>query len=214
MFKVYYQGASARGLMVETGVSYLVRTDINTILFDTGLNSVEEDPSPLLRNMRKLGVTLSDVDTIFISHNHGDHVGGGKWAKNKTFSVTGRQEPLDGIKAYVPTEMIYPGLSPVHARDPIVIGEGVASTGTIANSMYLRGFTEEHSLAVNVDGRGVVLIVGCGHHTVPKLIERARALFDEPIYGIFGGLHYPVMGGPREVYGYALHKYSGTGRPP
>jgi 7,8-dihydropterin-6-yl-methyl-4-(beta-D-ribofuranosyl)aminobenzene 5'-phosphate synthase len=201
-------------LMVETGVSYLVRTEGNTILFDTGLNSAEEDPSPLLRNMRKLGVTLNEIDIIFISHNHGDHVGGDKWAKDKTFSVTGSQEPLGDIKVYVPTEMTYPGLNPVYARDPLVIGEGIASTGTIANSLYLWGFTEEHSLAVNVDGRGIVLIVGCGHHTVPRLLERVRALFDVPIYGIIGGLHYPVMGGPREVYGYAMHKYAGTGKPP
>jgi 7,8-dihydropterin-6-yl-methyl-4-(beta-D-ribofuranosyl)aminobenzene 5'-phosphate synthase len=205
--------ANDDGLKVETGVSYLVRTDSNTILFDAGLNSGEEDPSPLLLNMRKLGVALNEIDTIFISHNHGDHVGGGKWAKDKTFSVTGRQEPLGDIRVYVPTRMTYPGLNPVYTRDPMVIGAGIASTGTVANSMYLGGFIEEHSLAVNVDGRGVVLVVGCGHHTVPKLIERARALFNEPIYGVIGGLHYPVMGGPREVYGYAGHKYGGTGKP-
>ncbi len=202
------------GLMVETGVSYLVKTDDKSILFDTGLNNKEEDPSPLLRNMMKLGVTLNEIDTVFITHNHGDHVGGGKWAEDKTFNITGHQEPLSGIKVYVPTKMPYPGLEPVYARDPMVIGKGVASTGTIANSMYLWGFTEEHSLAVNVEGKGIVLIVGCGHHTVPKLIERARAIFKEPIYGIIGGLHYPVMGGPREVYGYAGHKYVGTGKPP
>jgi 7,8-dihydropterin-6-yl-methyl-4-(beta-D-ribofuranosyl)aminobenzene 5'-phosphate synthase len=202
------------GLMVETGVSYIVRTDDNTILFDAGLNNDDKFPSPLLRNMEKLGVTLNEIDTIFITHNHEDHVGGVKWAQDKTFSVTGRQDPLSGVKAYVPTEMTYPGLEPVYARDPMVIGEGVASTGTIASGIYLMGFIEEQSLAVKVDGKGLVLIVGCGHQTVPRLLERARALFDEPIYGIIGGLHYAVMGGPREVYGYALHKYAGTGKPP
>jgi 7,8-dihydropterin-6-yl-methyl-4-(beta-D-ribofuranosyl)aminobenzene 5'-phosphate synthase len=202
------------GLRVETGVSYLVRTDSITILFDTGLNSDDEYPSPLLRNMRKLGVTLDEIDTVFITHNHDDHVGGSKWAKDKTFSVTGRQEPLGEVKVITPTKMTYPGIKPVYARDPMVLGIGVASTGTIANNMYFWGFTEEQSLAVNVEGKGIVLIVGCGHHTVPKLIERARLLFDEPIYGLIGGLHYPVRGGPIELYGYASHKYGGTGKPP
>jgi len=206
--------AADEGLKVETGVSYLVRTDGNTILFDTGLNDDDEDPSPLLQNMGRLGVSLSDVDTVFITHNHGDHVGGGKWAEKRTLSVTGRQVPLGDMKVYTPTEMTYPGLKPVYARDPQFIGAGVASTGTIANSLYFWGFTEEQSLAVNVEGKGVVLIVGCGHHTVPRLLERAEALFDEPIYGLVGGLHYPVMGGPTEVYGYAMHKYVGTGKPP
>jgi len=191
-----------------------VRTDGNTILFDLGLNADEEDPSPLLRNMSRLGVALNDVDTIFITHNHGDHTGGGKWAEKKTFSVTGRQVPLGGVRVYAPTVMTYPGLEPVYARDPVVLGRGVASTGTIASSMYFWGFTEEQSLAVNVEGRGIVLIVGCGHHTVPRLLERARALFDQPVYGLVGGLHFPVMSGPTEVYGFAGHKYVGTGKPP
>jgi len=110
------------GLMVETGVSYLVRTDGNTILFDTGLNSREEDPSPLLRNMEKLGVTLNEIDTIFITHNHEDHVGGVKWAENKTFSVTGRQDPLSGVKVYVPTMMTYPDLEPCMPVTPWLLG--------------------------------------------------------------------------------------------
>lgn len=206
--------AADEGLKVETGVSYLVRTNGNTILFDTGLNGDDEDPSPLLQNMGMLGVSLSDVDTVFITHNHGDHVGGSRWAKKRTFSVTGRQVPLGDVKVYTPTEMTYPGSKPVYARNPVVIGNGVTSTGTVANGIYMMGFTEEHSLAVNVEGKGVVLIVGCGHHTVPRLLERAEALFNEPIYGLVGGLHYPVMGGPIEVYGYAMHKYAGTGKPP
>ncbi|MFH0851002.1 MAG: MBL fold metallo-hydrolase [Candidatus Bathyarchaeota archaeon] len=159
--------AADAGLKVETGVSYLVRTDGNIILFDTGLNDDDEDPSPLLQNLGRLGVSLSDVDTVFITHNHGDHVGGGKWAEKRTLSVTGRQVPLGDVKVYTPTEMTYPGLKPVYARDPLVIGAGVASTGTIANSLYFWGFTEEQSLAVNVEGKGIVLIVGCGHDTSP-----------------------------------------------
>jgi 7,8-dihydropterin-6-yl-methyl-4-(beta-D-ribofuranosyl)aminobenzene 5'-phosphate synthase len=206
--------AADEELKVETGVSYLVRTDGNTILFDTGLNRYDEDPSPLLLNMGRLGVDLSEFDTVFITHNHGDHVGGGKWARNKTFSVTDHQVPLGDVRVYTPIEMTYPGLEPVYARDPVVIGDGVASTGTIANGLFFYGFTEEQSLAVNVEGRGIVLVVGCGHHTVPRLLDRANALFEEPIYGLVGGLHYPVMGGPTEVYGYAGHKYGGTGKPP
>lgn len=57
------------------------------------------------------------------------------------------------------------------------------------------GFTEEQSIAINVKNKGIVLIVGCGHHTIPKLIQKAEVLFNEPIYGIIGGLHYPVRGG-------------------
>ena len=43
-------------LVGEAGVSYLVQADDKRILFDVGANWKKEDPSPLLRNMRALGV--------------------------------------------------------------------------------------------------------------------------------------------------------------
>ncbi len=201
-------------LKVETGVSYLVKTDDTTILFDMGLNNNDEDPSPLLQNMEKLGVSIESIDIIFITHNHGDHVGGGKWSENKTFSLSGRQIKLDGKRVYTPIPMTYPGLEPIYSPDPMILGEGIATTGTIPNSIFFYGHTMEQSLAINVEDKGIVLIVGCGHQTLPRLLERTSVLFDEPLYGIVGGLHYPVKGGPIELFGYAMHKHRGTGKPP
>ena len=39
-------------------------------------------------------------------------------------------------------------------------------------------------------------------------------LFDDPLYGIFGGLHYPVLGGPLESVEYYPHQHMGTGKLP
>ncbi len=201
-------------LKVETGVSYLVKTDDTTILFDAGLNNHDEDPSPLLQNMEKLGTRVEDIDIIFITHNHGDHVGGGNWAEKKTFSLSGRQIELEGKIAYTPIPMTYPGLRPIHSPNPMILGKGIATTGTIPNSIYFKGYTLEQSLAINVKDKGIVLIVGCGHQTLLRLLERSSTLFDEPLYGLIGGLHYPVMGGPIELFGYTPHKHLGTGKPP
>jgi hypothetical protein len=41
----------------------------------------------------------------------------------------------------------------------------------------------------------LVLIVGCGHQTLSKLLHWVEQVFDEPLYGIIGGLHYPVTDG-------------------
>lgn len=79
--------SSQPGLRTEAGVSYLIRTDRSTILFDVGENQGGGDPSPLLHNMQSLGVGLGDFDTIVISHNHLDHVGGMKWARQGSFSL-------------------------------------------------------------------------------------------------------------------------------
>ncbi|MGD2201314.1 MAG: MBL fold metallo-hydrolase [Candidatus Bathyarchaeota archaeon] len=206
--------SSRDDLKVETGVSYLVRTDEGSILFDLGLNRDQEDPSPLLQNMETLELGLDDFDTLVISHNHGDHVGGGRWAEDKTFSLTGRQIELENKRVYTPVPMTYPGLDPVHTEGPTEISDGVWTIGTIPNSLFGRGITHEQSLAVNVEGKGVVVIVGCGHQTLPKILERTEALFDEPILGLVGGLHYPVTGGPISIFGLAPHKLHGTGKLP
>ena len=201
-------------LKVELGVSYLIKTDEESILFDVGLNSVQSDPSPLLINMNQLGISLEDFNIIVISHNHGDHVGGGKWSENKTFSLTTNQIDLGDKKVYTPVPMSYPGLNPICSEKPMILAKGVATIGTISNSLFLFGLEKEQALAINVEGKGIVLVVGCGHQTLPKIIERTEALFDEPIYGLIGGLHYPVNGGPIEIMGWFPHKMFGTGKLP
>ena len=77
--------ASRDELQTEAGVSYLIQTDRSTILFDVGENLGSRDPSPLLHNMKALGIGVDDFDTVVISHNHLDHVGGRKWVRQRTF---------------------------------------------------------------------------------------------------------------------------------
>jgi 7,8-dihydropterin-6-yl-methyl-4-(beta-D-ribofuranosyl)aminobenzene 5'-phosphate synthase len=60
---------------------------------------------------------------------------------------------------------------------------------------------------VNVAGKGIVLIIGCGHQGVRRIVERAESLFDETLYGLVGGLHLPVASS-------GVQRVLGTGRPP
>jgi 7,8-dihydropterin-6-yl-methyl-4-(beta-D-ribofuranosyl)aminobenzene 5'-phosphate synthase len=202
-------GPDLRG---EMGVSYLIETDEHRILFDVGHNAKQESPSPLELNMKALGVALDSVDTVFISHNHFDHVGGKPRQQGRTFSVGLEQVPLPDVRAFVPIPMTYPGLSPVHSGEPMRIGNGVASTGTIPRQLVF-GWIDEQALVVHVAGRGAVLIVGCGHQTIPKLLERYDQVFSEPLYGIVGGLHFPVPEGRFELLGLNVQRRlaSGTG---
>ena len=55
----------------EWGFAALVEVDGRRILFDTG-----RYPDTVLRNARELGVDLSDVTDVVLSHFHGDHTGG------------------------------------------------------------------------------------------------------------------------------------------
>jgi 7,8-dihydropterin-6-yl-methyl-4-(beta-D-ribofuranosyl)aminobenzene 5'-phosphate synthase len=55
----------------EWGFSALVEVDGKRILFDTGFY-----PDTVMKNARDLGVDLSNVSEVVISHNHRDHTGG------------------------------------------------------------------------------------------------------------------------------------------
>ncbi len=175
-------------LLGESGVSYLIRTDSATILYDVGANAKREDPSPLLKNMKRLGVSLEEINVIVISHPHGDHTGG---AAEGTFALTRGRLDLPQIEVFTPAPMTYSGLKPLCRKEPTRITKGVASIGIIDCPLFI-GSTVEQALAVNVEGKGTVIISGCGHQTLEKIIARTEALFGQPPYGILGGVHLPT----------------------
>ena len=55
----------------EWGFAALVEADGHRLLFDTGAR-----PDTVLANARELGVDLSGVTDVILSHHHGDHTGG------------------------------------------------------------------------------------------------------------------------------------------
>lgn len=178
----------------EPGVSYLVTVDGKRILFDLGLNKGREHPSPLLRNMEALGVSVADLDAVFISHIHLDHVGGVEEMRQRTFALSAQPVDMGGIPAYAPAPMSHPSARVEVVSEPRKLAEGVASTGPLTRAIWLMGPVVEQSLLVNVEGKGVVMIVGCGHPSLERLLERAQAVTGAPLHGVIGGLHFPVTG--------------------
>ena len=61
---------SRTGLLAEHGLSYLVEADGRQTLFDTGQTTTA------VHNARALGVDLSGVSAVVLSHGHFDHTGG------------------------------------------------------------------------------------------------------------------------------------------
>jgi len=197
----------------EAGVSYLIKTDNQTILFDVGFNREGESPSPLQHNMKQLGVELDDIDTLFLSHHHLDHSGGQGWVNKNTFSLGVEQVDLSDKKIFATTQLEYPNAQVTATPNASVIGEGLASIGAISRQLFM-GRIEEQALAINVQGKGLVLIVGCGHQTLPKILKRAEQVFDEPVYGLVGDLHYPLPMGRLSFLGLNLQRIFASGDGP
>lgn len=62
------------GQGVPASVSaFLLETDGKRILFDTGMGAPD---SRLLTNLSAAGVTPADIDYLYLTHFHGDHIGG------------------------------------------------------------------------------------------------------------------------------------------
>lgn len=205
-------------LKTEAGVAYLIKAGDATFLMDVGFNKNKEHPSPLLHNMEALGVSFRQLDFIFFSHLHLDHVGGMREFKNGQFSISRGPVDLPPIPAYTPTAIApsswNPGPKVKVIQKPEVLSEGVASIGVIPRNLFLQGYTLENSLAVKIEGKGIVLLIGCGHQKIERIIERTRDLFDAPIYGVIGGLHYPVKNGRLMLGPFNLQNIAGTDTPP
>jgi 7,8-dihydropterin-6-yl-methyl-4-(beta-D-ribofuranosyl)aminobenzene 5'-phosphate synthase len=68
----------AQGGMGEWGFSALVEADSVKILFDTSLND-----GTVLANANELGIDLSAIQHLILSHNHGDHTNGWNRIRNE-----------------------------------------------------------------------------------------------------------------------------------
>lgn len=198
------------GLRSEPGVSYLIRTDHHTILFDLGYNRANENVSPLEHNLAALGIDPQTIDAIFISHAHRDHLGGTQWERTASLGFGKRQPELGDTRIFAPVPLTYPGSRVETVAEARGLLPGVASTGPIARRLFL-GRIDEQSLIIHVEGHGLVAIVGCGHQTVPKLLEHVRENFSQPLVGLIGDIHYPYPEGRLRIAGIDVQRRLASG---
>jgi 7,8-dihydropterin-6-yl-methyl-4-(beta-D-ribofuranosyl)aminobenzene 5'-phosphate synthase len=182
-------GAELRG---EPGVSYFVRADKTRLLFDSGLNARGVARSALVTNADTLDVNLQNLDGVVISHLHADHVGGPRTQFRKTFAFSAEATEPRGIPAYVPTDMQHERADVVLTTAPRVIAPGVAVLPPLPANMFWLGPLAEQVLIVNVRGFGLVLVSGCGHPRIERMLAATERVLDVPIKAVVGGLHLPV----------------------
>ena len=171
---LFNQGESLEGFISSFGFAaliYNVETS-NYLLFDTG-----SDGDVLLHNLSQLGVNVTDISKIVISHNHPEHTKGLEsiYDKNNDLEI---YVPIENQIAY---NRKYP-LSKVYGVSQVTeIEKNVYLTGQLGN--YLK---EQAMLLKTHEGKGI-LLVGCCH---PGLNEIFNAFQNRgKIDAIIGGLH-------------------------
>ena len=159
----------------EWGFSCLIETPEIVILFDTG-----GEADILRSNIETLGVDVSKIDCIVLSHEHWDHVGG--------ISAILNQRP--DLPVYVPEGCPYHIISSIRSMGGIVEESENATriSDSFMTTQTLNGPPREHALMIQTD-RGLILITGCSHPGVNNLARNAYEITSESIYLIIGGFH-------------------------
>lgn len=199
------------GFLGDAGVSYFIKTDRGSLLFDIGYG--EKHPA-LGCNVKQSGIVLSEVDGLVISHLHPDHMGGMGASKKKRVALPARLGIPAATPCFVPQEATAEGLETSLVTRPQMLGAGVGTTGPLARSLFFFGYTEEQVLIAKLEDRGIVVITGCGHPGVEVILKMVRRLTDLPIYALVGGLHFPLTKSRHVKGGIQLQMLFGTGKPP
>jgi 7,8-dihydropterin-6-yl-methyl-4-(beta-D-ribofuranosyl)aminobenzene 5'-phosphate synthase len=196
----------------DWGFSALIEVAGKRILFDTG-----NDADIFAANVKAKGVDLTNLDFVVLSHRHSDHMAGLNYvlsvnphvkiyAPREGFGIYGSSLPSS---FYRKDESLPPQMRYYDGNPPDVMKFGAAwyhanfetldKTTEIAPGITLIALVSdapgtrelrELSLAVNSPD-GVLLVVGCSHPGIEKIIEAAAAI-NPRIQLIAGGFHLVV----------------------
>ncbi len=171
----------------QWGLSFLID---NSLLFDTFANS-----RALFKRARRANVDLGKIQTVVISHDHWDHVGG-LWKL---------LEQRKGMDVYLPSSAKKDVKDRILAAGSRVLdGDGAKTlrSDIIITNEFIGEFEgnpmPEQALVLKTD-KGLNLIVGCSHPNILTIVRSVKQAFNAPVYGVFGGLHLMATS-PAEVY--------------
>jgi 7,8-dihydropterin-6-yl-methyl-4-(beta-D-ribofuranosyl)aminobenzene 5'-phosphate synthase len=214
--------AGKRGLLAEHGLSFLIETGRDKILFDTGQGLA------LRHNTEQLNVDLKTIGAVALSHGHYDHTGGLSFVLNN----------MDCPRVYIHPE----AFDLKYARNPdgssrevgmtagnkITAGElaeivPVEEKTGIAPGLFLTGpiprvtefedtggpffkdpdcripdpLADDQAVFIET-ATGTVVILGCAHSGVINTLRHVRTLTgNRPIHSVIGGMHLVNAGAER-----------------
>jgi len=145
------------------------------LLFDTGSNG-----RVLLKNMKELGINIQEIEYLFITHSHWDHIGG----------IDSILELNPNVTLFVPSSLskfLIQDLKSlakevvICTKKPQHLFKNLYTTGLLGEDM------PEQSLIIKEEQTKV--ITGCGHFGVENITRVAKEFIDVNIDFVIGGFH-------------------------
>ena len=195
----------------EPAFSCYIEAEDARVLLDVGYSDV------FLRNAEKMGIDLSDLTHVVLSHGHNDHTGGltpfieGKIAPAAKLIAhedcfAGKYYGEEYIGAPYDAEQILYLTDCQLTAEPVAITENLWYLGEIPRKLDFEPRTvigkrermgeweeddllDDTALAYRTE-KGLFIITGCAHSGICNIIEQAKAVCgDDRILGVLGGFH-------------------------
>ena len=145
------------------------------LLLDTGSTG-----RVLLQNMQEVGVDVQEIEYIFITHSHWDHIGGLdsiiEINPNVTLFVPASlsKHLINDLKTLVKSVIVY-------GKKPQNLFGDLYTTGLLGEEM------PEQSLIL--DTLTPTVVTGCGHFGIENITKVAREVIGKEIECVMGGFH-------------------------
>jgi 7,8-dihydropterin-6-yl-methyl-4-(beta-D-ribofuranosyl)aminobenzene 5'-phosphate synthase len=203
-------------LIAEYGLSFLVTTKDETILFDTGQGFA------LISNAARMGIDLNEISSIVLSHGHHDHTGGLSeilnsigsrqvYAHPSAFLPKYSKKDSEPISIGIPTDLKalkQAGMEHRGCTGPIEVSAGILLTGPIPRTTDFEQ-VPSHFLRDTPNGSGLihdsleddqaliiahkdapVLVLGCSHSGLINTLLYAVELTGKKHFSlVVGGTH-------------------------
>lgn len=206
------ENTTRAGLATVHGLALHIQTHQHTLLFDVGPDDT------LFKNADALGIDLTEVDTVVISHGHDDHGG----VLEKFLRINEKATVFVQRTAFRKHQKRFLIFRPDIGLDKKLIDHRrihlVAGDHRIDNELFLFTVPETHRLrspandSLLEDGRPdpfgheqnllitenehTVLVMGCGHTGIANILQRAEIFRPELVVG---GFHLSMPGSKKQV---------------
>lgn len=181
---LYDYVAMEEGLHIGDGFSMLIEWGDRNILFDTPYKDKldKNGLSGFEKNIDNMDVELSDIDLLFLSHDHSKNGLSAVLKENSQMTLCSLEDiNIEYLKRTY-------NLEPLIADGFTEIEDGIWTTGAMEGYAYEVMVYEQ--LMILETSKGLIVFSGCAHPGIEDMIAVINEHFpDEPILMMLGGFH-------------------------